>query len=88
VEPQQRSTENDPYPDARILSENLVAQGIGSKVEKKGAVWVAGVGDENCPAIWQAASQANVLIRQMSPARNSLEEIFFNTVLEAERAFA
>ena len=69
-------TAESEYPDAKRLFDSLQAQRVESRLEEKGVVWVAGTGDENVSQIWNAASDVDVRIHQMAPARNSLEQIF------------
>ena len=37
-------------------------------------------------AVWELAQQADVALQNIRPAKNSLEEIFIDTVKEAENA--
>lgn len=75
-----------PYPDAQRLLERLHELPIEAELREGGRVWVSAIDQRDSRQIWEAASETGVLIQQLIPARNSLEEIFFNTVREAESA--
>lgn len=77
-----------PYPDAQALIAQLTEQGLECTMSQRGQVWVNDVDATNCKIVWHAADAAGVRIEQLSSAKNSLEEIFFNTVKEAEHAVA
>jgi len=79
-------TGGDPYPDATALMEGLARRHVESHLMAKGQVWVDNVAADDSQLIWQTANEAGVYIDQMSAAKNSLEELFFNTVKEAESA--
>lgn len=88
VESKNVATPEDPYPDASKLIRQLSETGIQAELREKGVIWVASHGNESCGAIWQSAVACGVNIEQLTQAKNSLEEIFFRTVMEAERAAA
>ncbi len=48
--------------------------------------WIHDIDAQNTRPIWEFAQQAGVCIKQFSPAQNSLEQVFFNAVKEAEHA--
>lgn len=77
-----------PFPDAQNLLNQLRTQHCDAELRGDGSVWVANIDAENCDIVWQAALKAHVQVDQLSNAKNSLEEIFFNTVKEAEHAVA
>lgn len=88
VELRRVASPEDPFPDATRLIEELRNDGFEVEPREKGAMWISGVGDANCQSVWKAASRCEVTIRKLTAAQNSLEEIFFNTVKEAENAAA
>ena len=79
------SAEN-PFPDANELINALSRHQVDSHLMQRGQVWVDNVAPEESQLIWQVANEAGLYIDQLSAAKNSLEEIFFNTVKEAESA--
>ncbi len=81
-------TVDDPYPEARQLVEQLAAQGTRAEIKDRGYVWVFDVTAERSQLIWDAAEAAGIHIGFLSSAKNSLEEIFFHTVKEAQHATA
>lgn len=88
VESRTPATAEDRYPDATQFLNRLLAMNVEAELREKGSVWVSNASGESTTQIWQAAAAANVFIQQLTPAKNSLEELFFNTVQEAERATA
>ncbi len=70
------------------LKLELKAMGWDVQLQDDGMLWVAGVTDEDCQAIWRAADKTNVSILSLEPASNSLEQIFFNIVHETKHAAA
>jgi ABC-2 type transport system ATP-binding protein len=50
--------------------------------------WIHGVGVDQSPRIWELANQVQVSIVQMTQAKNSLEQIFIDSVKETDRAIA
>lgn len=79
---------DDPYPDSRLFQQQLAELGVESEIRTAGQVWVSGVEADNCEVIWRAAQRAEVQVEKLASAKNSLEEIFFKTVKEAEHASA
>ncbi len=79
---------DEPYPDARRLVELLGQRNLASEVRRDGSVWVSGVEQHQCRAVWEAARDCGVCIRQLSNARNSLEQVFFQAVQETQHATA
>ncbi|MEM7559011.1 MAG: ATP-binding cassette domain-containing protein, partial [Planctomycetota bacterium] len=88
VESRTPATAEDRYPDATQFLNRLSAMNIEAELREKGSIWVSNTSGDSTTQIWQAAAAANVFIQQLTPAKNSLEELFFNTVQEAERATA
>jgi ABC-2 type transport system ATP-binding protein len=68
----------DPAPLVARLSEN----GIGVTHESDRTITLAGVDATRAEQIWDWAREAGVGIRSLVPARNSLEQIFFDAVQE------
>lgn len=79
---------NQPFPDADRLVQHLQSRGMAAEVRPDGSVWVAGVEQQACQGVWQAAHDCNVHIRQLSSPRNSLEKVFFQAVQETQYASA
>ncbi|MEZ6134036.1 MAG: ABC transporter ATP-binding protein [Pirellulaceae bacterium] len=88
VERRQSATVEIPYPDAVLLQQTLQDSQLQSVVRRDGSLWVADVNDADRSRLWDAAGRCGVHIRQMSSAKNSLDEIFFQAVQEASRASA
>ncbi len=82
------ATVDEPHPDARSLTEFLNQRGLAGEVRRDGSVWVAGVDQHDCRSVWEAARDCGVRIRQLASARNSLEQVFFQAVQEAQHASA
>ncbi len=88
IERQQDATTEDPNPDATRFRHQLLEMHVESELRSTGQVWVSGITADNSRTVWEAASRAGVRVEQLNSAQNSLEEIFFNTVKEAEHASA
>lgn len=88
VERTREATLEETYPEARHLADILNERGITSELKRDGSLWIADVGEENSRRVWQAARDAQVLIKQLSVAKNSLEEVFFQAVQESQNASA
>lgn len=88
VDHRSQRTPEDPFPDASRLVRELCEYHVDAEVQDKGSIWVSGIDQADCRVVWQAAASAGVFVLQLSKARNSLEEIFFRTVKEAENATA
>jgi len=65
--------------------ERLRERGIEGEPRLTGQVVLAGAPDQLAPLVWQAATEAGVGVRSMTPSRNSLEEIFLNAVRGATK---
>ena len=74
--------------DYQNFSACLTAWQLDVKVQEGGLLSVSGDVPAGCDsltaAIWKAAAQSDVGLRSLSPAKNSLEEIFIQTVKAAE----
>jgi len=67
--------------------ENLLQQrGLTTAMTDEGWLSVSGANDETTPMIWSAAGEAETLIRSITPARNSMEQIFLDAVRGAKHA--
>ena len=88
VQKHRESTADEPFPDAQQLLRCLKNRGMDVELREQGGLWVRSVSEEDSRLIWHSAAQAGVYIERLSQAKNSLEEIFFNTVKESERATA
>ena len=71
-----------------LLTLELKSMGWDVQLQDDGMLWVAGVTNSDCQAIWRAADKTNVSILSLEPASNSLEQIFFNIVRETQHAAA
>ena len=88
VERISESSVDEPFPDARRLSEELSRRSMVGELRRDGSLWVSGVDELDCRAVWQAALDCGVRIKQLATAKNSLEEVFFQAVQETEHAIA
>ncbi len=66
--------------------DELVRAGLSADVHADGGVTVRGLDESSCQQVWQWAERANVGVRLMRPATNSLEQIFVDVVREAQHA--
>ena len=57
-----------------------------TEVQINGEVKVSGASMQVAEAVWELAQKADVALQNIRPAKNSLEEIFIDTVKEAENA--
>ena len=60
--------------------ERLRQQGIAVATPVNGLIILPGTGDALAAAVWKTAQECQVGVRSLTPARNSLEEIFLNAV--------
>lgn len=74
-----------PFPDANRLMEQLRQAGIECSLQADGVLWVA-AGTDDCSRIWKLARDGDVYIKQLAPAKNSLEKVFFDAVQEVHHA--
>ena len=72
--------------DASALVDQLTANGIGVSQESDRSITLSGVDVARAEQIWEWARCAGVGIRSLTPARNSLEQIFFEAVQEKRDA--
>lgn len=86
VERTREASVEQPYPEATCLAAKLQEHGLSSHVMRDGSVWVSGVAPEQCERVWELARDCEVHIKQLAGARNSLEQVFFETVREAQHA--
>ncbi len=88
VESKREVTVDEPFPDSKVLSDELHQHGFQCEMRRDGALWISGIDENDCRLIWQAARSCAVQIKQLSSAKNSLEEIFFQAVQETQHAVA
>jgi hypothetical protein len=88
VERVSESTLVQPFPDAQRLESEFNQRGLTSELRRDGSLWVAGIDQQNCRLVWEAARHCGVRIKQLSSPKNSLEEVFFQAVQEARHALA
>ena len=88
VESTRPVTVDEAYPDAQRLVNALQQRGMNCELRRDGSLWVAGIDEQHCRPVWEAARDAGVHIKQLRRAKNSLEEVFFQTVQEAQHAVA
>lgn len=88
VERTRQASLTEPYPDAHRLVQSLQQRGLAAELRRDGSVWVSGVDVLACQHVWEAARDCSVHIRHLSNAQNSLEQIFFQAVQEAQHASA
>jgi ABC-2 type transport system ATP-binding protein len=86
VERTLKATIDEEYPEARRLSNLLAQRGIQSELRRDGSLWVVGIDGQHSRSLWEAARDSDVLIKQLSAAKNSLEEVFFQVVRESQNA--
>ena len=60
--------------------ERLRQQGIAVATPVNGLIILPGTGEALAAAVWKTAQECQVGVRSLTPARNSLEEIFLNAV--------
>ncbi len=60
--------------------ERLRQQGIAVATPVNGLIILPGTGEALAAAVWRTAQECQVGVRSLTPARNSLEEIFLNAV--------
>lgn len=65
---------------AEALQNALRAQNLETKLSSNGLLIVQSDSDECVKAIWQAAANQGIVIRSLTPARNSMETIFLEAV--------
>jgi len=66
--------------ESRPLEARLAAQGKSFRRLGEGLLRIEGLGREDLPELWRWAAEAGVSLRQVEPARNSLEQIFFEAL--------
>lgn len=72
----------------KVFANAISSAGYEFEMQQDKSVWIHGVEAEGINEIWEAARSCEVNVRKLLPATNSLEEIFFNSVKEAEHATA
>lgn len=71
---------------SQVFAQKLLAMGLEVQAQGTGSLWVSGVTEQDCQPIWDAAAEAHVSICSLEPARNSLEQVFFETIREPQHA--
>ncbi|MEZ6148644.1 MAG: ABC transporter ATP-binding protein [Pirellulaceae bacterium] len=66
VERTDKSRVDEPYPEARRLVELLQHRNLDGQLRPDGSVWVSGVDPHHGRAVWEAARDSGVGIRQLS----------------------
>jgi len=74
--------------DYQPMQQYLESRGYQVQITFERQVVVAGKGAEIVDEVWRGAEQTGSRIQSLVPAKNSLEEIFLNTVREAGNASA
>jgi ABC-2 type transport system ATP-binding protein len=74
------------FGDAARLIARLDAEGKPHRAVGDGAYRIEGIAREEIPQLWRWAAEAEVAVRQLEPARNSLEQIFFDALREEPHA--
>jgi ABC-2 type transport system ATP-binding protein len=64
----------------------LSASGWEVEMQEDGSLWVHSLESADSQRLWQAARECGVRIHHLAAARNSLEEVFMDTVREASHA--
>lgn len=72
--------------DSARFAENLGRAGVRVIDSNAELLQLEGIESNLIDLIWRVARDSNVVIHGVSPARNSLEEVFINTVREDEHA--
>ena len=65
---------------SELFLERLRQQGIAVATPVNGLIILPGTGDALAATVWKTAQECQVGVRSLTPARNSLEEIFLNAV--------
>jgi ABC-2 type transport system ATP-binding protein len=65
---------------ADALRDSLRAKGFEAKLGPTGLLVVESDSDECVRAIWQSAAEQSIVVRSLTPARNSMETIFLEAV--------
>jgi ABC-2 type transport system ATP-binding protein len=70
-------------PDHFLIA--LKAQNLDAKLGPRSTIVVAGDSDELLRAIWRTAANNDVIVRSLTPARNSMEAIFLDAVQQTPK---
>jgi len=70
--------------DGEPLISSLRAEGftIRPARNERQAFWLLGEGESSLPKLWELAGQLGISIREIQPAKNSIEEIFLDAIRE------
>ncbi|MDG2224175.1 MAG: ABC transporter ATP-binding protein [Rubripirellula sp.] len=72
------------YGDSAPLMQRLQNDGFSVIEESDGSLRVAGIDTDQIPELWQKAAETGTSVRRLTPAMNSLDEIFFHAASETE----
>lgn len=72
--------------DATPLLSRVAEEGFEVEEDEVGAFTVRGMDESQASELWQWASECDVGIQTLTPARNSLEQVFVDAVREHARA--
>lgn len=72
--------------DSHLLSNQLKQAGLQVEEQDDGGMVVGGDSQDCVSQIWKSAAECGVVVRGISSAQNSLEEIFVQAVREAQSA--
>ncbi len=70
--------------DGEPLIAELQSSGFTTRPARneRQAFWLLGEGDSSLPKLWELAGQLGISIREIQPAKNSIEEIFLDAIRE------
>ncbi len=74
--------------DHEPILQNLRASGLTVSFSFDRRVIVEGAGERLSDQVWRAANETGTTIQSLTPAKNSLEEIFLTTIRESVHAIA
>jgi hypothetical protein len=72
--------------DYKALNEVLVRRNLRSETFAPHQLRIAGEAGALNTELWSAAAEARCIIRSLTPSKNSLEQIFLDSVREGHRA--
>lgn len=72
------------YGDSAPLAERLREDGFSVTEDSDGSLRIAGIDTDQIPGLWQKAAETGACVRRLTPAMNSLDEIFFHAASETE----
>ncbi|MDF1840633.1 MAG: ABC transporter ATP-binding protein [Rubripirellula sp.] len=72
------------YGDSAPLAGRLREDGFSVTEDSDGSLRIAGIDTDQIPGLWQKAAETGACVRRLTPAMNSLDEIFFHAASETE----